>query len=249
MAYCDRNRVAQGSFIKNILNKNNKNQINLYIEFKFNNFVIKKFIRFEDGKLIESKNAIIYDFIPFKLGNQFRIDNDLKERIFTGYEPIENCFAFSKGYEKLGEYYLEKINAIKLKKSLESYKISMIEKMYFSLNYFESGKEYTNDEKELLNMNSTLQNKLLRHFDELDNYEKKDYISWMEKIRNTKIQFLKVYNNEKNLLKIINFCIDKKLYQEAMNIAISTENENLVKEVTEVSPKPLLDYDILEKFI
>ena len=74
------------------------------------------------GKQLDRKDAIVFDFMPVLLGDQFRTNDILSRQLFRE-QPVSAPFMLSNSaYTKLGIRHLEKGQ---ITPALESYKIAL----------------------------------------------------------------------------------------------------------------------------
>lgn len=201
------------------------------------------------GKPIQREGAIVYDFMPVILGEQFRTDKVLSCMLLRP-QPVDAPFMLrTEAYEELGMKYVSKG---KTTPALECYRIALDSTTSFTkfIGDIQSCALINENELKHMDISSELEEKLLKEIVKLNTkVNLTSYESWVEEIR-SKYQKWKSFSlNDQKSREYVETSLKIGKYEEAFYSAKELGDKKLIQKVKSATPKEILDVNFLDKHI
>lgn len=201
------------------------------------------------GQPIQRKEAIVYDFMPVVLGDQFRTDGVLSRMLLRPAPEDAPFMLKSNAYETLGLKYVGKGELIP---ALECYRIALDSRTSFTAAMASIQESALLNNREIAQMNTStdLEKKLVREIAKSwIIYDQAAYISWVEELRTTQKNWKKLNRENYGSAEYIEACLKIGKCKEALANAEELGDEKLIMRVKRVWPKEILDIKFLKKYI
>ncbi|MGE0792609.1 MAG: hypothetical protein AB7V77_00330 [Candidatus Woesearchaeota archaeon] len=138
----------------------------------------------DSPKIIKYPFVLVYDIMLPHLGNQYKINPKLNERLFRNLNFNSRKIACVDVLEDMGIKYLKEGKDNFLEKALECYRFSIWTRFRFSLEKkLNPNQIIPKNEKKFLNIESNFEKKLSSYLDKLNEKDKFDYYNWVDTLR------------------------------------------------------------------
>lgn len=201
------------------------------------------------GQAIHRDEAIVYDFMPVILGDQFRID-DILSKMLLRRAPVDAPFMLAAdAYEKLGLRY---VTHDELVPALECYRIALDSRTSFTAAIASMGRSALLNPNEIkhLDLSTDLERKLVENVAKSGRtYDQQAYSSWLEGLKAARKQWLGLNKTAYGSKAYVEACLPVGEYQEALLNAQELGDKTLVRSVQRARPHEILDVKFLGKYI
>ena len=202
------------------------------------------------GQAIEREGALVYDFMPVVLGDEFRT-NDVLSRMLLRPAPKDAPFILqSDAYETLGLKYVDEENLVP---ALECYRIALNSRTTFAMFMARIQEAALLNQHEIdhLDVSTDLERKLVEEVVKSNGkHDQVAYNTWVEELRTAQKTWLELDgSNNYGSRKYVEACLRIGEYERAIANAESLGDENLIRRVKRVIPKEILDIKFLTKYI
>ena len=204
------------------------------------------------GREIDRANAIVYDFMPIIIGDEFRTNKILSRQLFRE-PPVDGI---GEAYDLLGTRYLKKRQ---ITEALECYKFSLEGQIHFIdvISAVQESALLTQEEVSRLDLDSSIEKSLIQYL--VKNRKEKVnlglYSAWLDRLRAGYL-LEKQYNQDNNeCFKKPNLELQLELGMWGNDCNLGVEyaarklgDQNLIKRVRLTKPKEILDLKFLRKY-
>lgn len=202
------------------------------------------------GKEIDRTSAIVYDFMPVLLGNEFRTNDILSKQLFRDRPVSGPMILMEDAYNTLGSRYLKEGQ---ITPALECYKFALREQTGFIsfVSAIQENALLTQEEISHLKLDSQLEKNLMQ---EIARKKRKEidqdlYNAWIEKLRASYRLYLELNHKEYGTRQYFEVLLDIGDNGEASSIAENLGDKNLVMRIKLARPKEILDVKWLKKYV
>jgi len=201
------------------------------------------------GKPIQREQAIVYDFMPVTLGEQFRTNSILSKMLLRS-PPVGAPFMLTTtAYETLGFKYFEEGEIIP---ALECYRIALDSRTSFVTFIAKIQKNVLLNQNELshLELFTPLEEMLLK-----ESYKSKFqpnpelYAKWIKELRTARKNWFELNHNDYGSEEYVKACLKVGEYEEAIHHARKLNKKELLEEVESAMPREILDVEFLRKYV
>lgn len=202
------------------------------------------------GKPIAREDAVVYDFMPVVLGDQFRTDRILSKMLLRP-APEEGPFMVMKdAYEALGNKYLEKD---KVRSALECYRIAMDSATGFAgfVSGIQESALLSPQEIRKMKIFSPLESRLIEKLIKERQADPEKYAQWVEELRAAKKAWggLNMDRTTYGSREYVEACLAIGEYQEALSSAKVLRDRRLMDRVRQATPREFLDVKFLSCYM
>ena len=201
------------------------------------------------GHAIPREKAIVYDFMPMCLGEQFRTSEILSRMLLRPAPETAPFMLQADAYEKLGERY---IRENKITPALECYRIALGSKTEFTAAIARLGSSALLNPHELehLNLSTNLEKILMKEvMKSPQDSDQAAYSNWIEDLRVAQERWLDLNHKEYGSATYVEACLSIGKYEEARTNATKLGNQSLLQKVKDFIPVEILDVQFLKKYI
>ncbi len=200
------------------------------------------------GKAIQRNEAIVYDFMPGILGDQFRTDAILSGMILRPAPEHAPFILETDAYETLGLRYVKEKEIIP---AMECYRIALNSRTSFARAIADLQGSALLNPGELEHLaDSPLEDKLIASAIRLrKKYSQSAYTAWVEELRTAYKQWRDLNKTAYGSREYIEACLRIGEYKEAILLAKELGDKKLIRAVRAAKPEEILDLKFLKKYI
>ncbi|MFH1400131.1 MAG: hypothetical protein ABIH41_01305 [Nanoarchaeota archaeon] len=200
------------------------------------------------GKEIPRVQAIVFDFMPPLLGNEFRVDPTLSMQLFRD-DPVGGPMRLmDDAYTRLGQHYTDKGA---LTPALKCYKFALHHRTGF-VSFISSVQDaalLTQDEIAHLDLNSPLEEALIRAvYKKRPEVDQDLYHAWLDHLRASHAHYLQLNRKEYGSRQYLESLLVIGNHEQAMYFAKESGDRGLVQRVRLARPKEILDVKWLRRY-
>jgi hypothetical protein len=219
-------------------------------------YVSRRFRQRGTGKELDRNKAIVFDFMPVLIGDEFRLNDILNKQLFREPPVRGPMMLAERAYTLLGERYLKEK---KLVSALECYKFALYEQTSFIsfISAIQKNALLSPDELSHLELGTPLEKALLKSLAKQNrNVNSELYCAWIERLR-AGYELECQYNRDSDeCWKRSNLELQLELGMWGNDCVMGVDyharelgDKNLMARVRISKPKEILDTKWLKKFM
>ncbi|MBU0980145.1 MAG: hypothetical protein KJ709_05035 [Nanoarchaeota archaeon] len=205
--------------------------------------------RLGTGKPIPQDQAIVYDFMPARIGDQFRTDGTLRKMLLREAPVQAPSMLQTDAYETLGMRYLQSGDIMP---AMECYRIATASRTGFitTIGSLKGAVLLSQVERRHMKSSSRLERELMTELrTQQQPYDLDAYSAWIEQLRDASQEWKRLNRESYGSREYVEACLRIGEYEEAFYSAEDLKEPGLVKKVRRATPKEMLDLEFLNHYL